>query len=159
MKSCLELDCSLPSRVAVISQREAYCSALPLPVDLRSGFPSKQALRTKQMSMLMSSLTSKPLHGKYITWLQSSDVNKLGSARWLQKHLHLESESTVFAIQDQVIATRVYEARIMNMTLPSLLCRVCGQAEETIVHLLSSCSVLAVSAYLYCHNLVASVLH
>jgi len=58
-----------------------------------------------------------------------------------------------------VIATRVYEARIMNMTLPSLLCRVCGQAEETIVHLLSSCSVLAVSAYLYCHNLVASVLH
>jgi len=107
----------------------------------------------------MSSLTSKPLHGKYITWLQSSDVDGPGSARWLQQHLHSESEFTVFAIQDQVIATRVYEARIMSMTLPSLLCRVCRQAEETIVHLLSSCPVLAVSAYLYHHNLVASVLH
>ena len=62
-------------------------------------------------------------------------------------------------VQDQVIATRVYKAKIMNKNIPSLLCRVCGQAEETILHLLSSCPSLAVPAYLYRHNLVASVLH
>ena len=106
----------------------------------------------------MSALFSKLLHGKYITLPQSDDVDKLGSAMWLWQHLDSESESTVFAIQDQVIATRIYEAKIMNKSLSSLMCRVCGQAEETIIHLLPSCPLLAVFAYLYCHNLVASVL-
>ena len=108
---------------------------------------------------MKSSLLSKPLHGKYATLLQSDSVDGSGSSKWLQQHLHSESESTVIAIQDQVIATRVYEAKIMNKSIPSLLCRVCGQAEETILHLLSSCPSLAVFTYLYCHNLVASVLH
>ena len=156
---CLELDRSLPSHVSLISRAEAYCSVLGLPIDLISGSPNKQALRAKQLSILMSSLISKPLHGKYITLLQCGDVDKPGSARWLQQHLHSESESTVCAIQDQVIATRVYEVKIMGKRLPSLMCRVCGQAEETIIHLLSSCPSLAPTAYLYRHNLVASVLH
>ena len=39
------------------------------------------------------------------------------------------------------------------------MCRVCGQAEETILHLLSACPQLAATAYLYLHNLVASVIH
>ena len=37
--------------------------------------------------------------------------------------------------------------------------RACGQAEETIIHLLSACSLMAVSVYLYHYNLVVSVLH
>lgn len=37
--------------------------------------------------------------------------------------------------------------------------QVCGQAEETIVHLLAACPVLALTAYLYRHNLVAAVIH
>ena len=48
----------------------------------------------------------------------------------------------------------------MMKSVPSVMCRVCGQAEETIVHLLSVCPQLtATAAYLYCHNLVASVIH
>lgn len=47
----------------------------------------------------------------------------------------------------------------MNKQVPSLQCRVCGQAEETILHLLSACPSMAVSAYLYRHNLVAAVIH
>ena len=156
---CCELDRLLPSRVSVISRGEAYCSELSLSIDMMSGRPTKQTIRARQLSALTSSLLSKPLHGKYITLLQSDSIDKLGSCKWLQQHLHSESESTMFAIQDQVIATRVYEARIMKKNIPSLLCRVCGQAEETILHLLSSCPSLAVSTYLYRHNLVASVLH
>jgi len=64
----------------------------------------------------------------------------------------------VFAIQDQVIATRVYEAKIMNMTLPHCYAGFVGRL-KTIIHLLSFCPSLAVSAYLYPHNLVARVLH
>ena len=156
---CCELDHSLPSRISVISRGRAYCSGLSLSLDLTSGHPDKRAIRAEQLSTLKSSLLSKPLHGKYATLLRSDSVDGSGSSKWLQQHLHSESESTVIAIQDQVIATRVYEAKIMNKSIPSLLCRVCGQAEETILHLLSSCPSLAVSTYLYRHNLVASVLH
>jgi len=67
--------------------------------------------------------------------------------------------STVRAIQDQVIATRVIEARVMHRSVTTLMCRVCGQAKETIVHLLAACPVLALTAYLYCHNLVVAVIH
>ena len=49
----------------------------------------------------------------------------------------------------QVICTRVIEAKIKHKTVPSVLCRVCGQSEETIVHLLAACPLLAAFAYLY----------
>ena len=38
-------------------------------------------------------------------------------------------------------------------------CRLCGEHEETIVHLLSACPHLAPAAYLYRHNLIAKVVH
>ena len=76
---------------------------------------------------------------------------------WLKSHIHSEMESTVhvFAIQDQVIATRVIEAKIIHKSVPS---GVCGQSEETIVHLLAACPMLAGSTHLYRHNPVLLVL-
>ena len=132
-----------------------YCSILTLSVDLMmSGSPNKQAVHAKQLSILMSLLVSKPLQSKYITLLESDNVDKPDSAKQLQQHLHSESESAAFAIQDQVIiATRVYKAKIISKHLPSPMCRVCGQVEETIIPLLSSW------LFLYCYNLLASVLH
>jgi len=50
--------------------------------------------------------------------------------------------STVRAVQDQVMATRVIEAKVMHKSIPTLMCRVCGQAEETIIHLLAACPIL-----------------
>jgi len=41
-------------------------------------------------------------------------IDKYRSLCLLQSHLHSETESTILAIQDQVIATRVIEAKIMN---------------------------------------------
>jgi len=71
----------------------------------------------------------------------------------------LETESTIIAIQNQVIATRVIETKVIHKSEPSLSCRLCGQAEETIVHLLSVCPVLAPTAYLHRHNLIAAAVH
>ena len=62
-------------------------------------------------------------------------------------------------VQDQVIAARVIEAKVMHESIPSLMCRVCGTAEEAIVQLLAACPTLATTAYLHCHNLVAVVIH
>ena len=78
---------------------------------------------------------------------------------WLRQHLRSETESSIIAIQNQVIATRVVESRVMHKSVPSILCRLCHEAEETIVHLLSACSRLVLTAYLHRHNLVAAVVH
>ena len=89
---------------------------------------------------MTDSLTAKPLHGKYFSFLASSGVDNADSTRWLRQHLHSESESTIFAMQDQVIATRINEAKIMCKNVPSL--RICDELEETIVHLLTACPLL-----------------
>jgi len=73
----------------------------------------KQIICKKQKSLLADSLVAKPLCGKYLSFLMSSNVDKGNSTRWLQQHLLSESESTILAVQDQVIVTRVYRAKIM----------------------------------------------
>ena len=78
---------------------------------------------------------------------------------WLKSHLHSELESTILAIQDQVVAARLIEAKIMKKHLPSLMCRLCGESEETIAHLLTAYSSLVANEYLYQHNLVPGVIH
>ena len=66
----------------------------------------------------------------------------------VRQHLHSETEYTILAVQDQVTAIRVMEAKVMHKSIPSLMCRACGSAEETIVHLLAAFPTLATAAYL-----------
>jgi len=40
-----------------------------------------------------------------------------------------------------------------------MMCRSCGEHEETVLHLLAACPLLAATAYLYHHDLVAIVVH
>ena len=47
----------------------------------------------------------------------------------------------------------------MRKHIPSLMCRLCGESEETIVHLMAACPSLAANEYLYRHNLVAGAIH
>ena len=86
-------------------------------------------------------------------------IFEYGCFVWLKQHLHSETESIIIAIQNQVIATRVIESKVMHKPVPSLMCRMCHQAEETIVHLLSACPQLVSTAYLHRHNLIAMVVH
>jgi len=158
---CCQLDGLLPPRVSILSRANAYCSSLEVASNWLAWPPCeiKKSLRDKQLSLLTESLSVKPLHGKYFSLLQSDGIDKRRSVCWLNQHLHSESESTVIAIQDQVLNTRVYESKIMKKMIPSILCRVCGQGEETILHLLSACSVQACTSYVYRHNLVARAVH
>jgi len=47
----------------------------------------------------------------------------------------------------------------MKKNIATISCRACGQAEESILHLLCACPALAPTVYLHRHNLVAQVLH
>jgi len=107
----------------------------------------------------MSSILDKPLHGHYYALLNKTSTDKCRSVYWLKSHVHSESESTILAIQDQAISTRVIQAKIMKLNIPSVMCRLCREHEESVVHLLAACPSLAATAYLYRHNLVAGVVH
>ena len=53
----------------------------------------------------MSALLAKPLHSQYFSFVNSDVVDKQSSFNWRRQHLHSETESTILAVQDQVIAT------------------------------------------------------
>ena len=91
--------------------------------------------------------------------MKSDSINTSRSFQWLKHSLHSESESSIFAIQDQVICTRVYQVKIIRSVVPSLLCRFCSEHEETIQHVLAGCPVLASTSYVERHNMVARVVH
>ena len=70
-----------------------------------------------------------------------------------------ETESTIFAAQEQAIRTNAKKQCIDKQDV-SLLCRMCAKWPETIVHITAECQQLAGYEYkLWQHNKVAQVLH
>ena len=161
MGTCLKLDELLLAQFALTSVASSYCASLSVPCDLwRCNVLSlKREICKKQKYLLMSALLAKPLHSQYFSFVNSDVVDKQSNFNWLRQYLQSEIEFTILAEQDQVIATRVIEAKVMHKSIPSLMCRVCGLAEETVVHLLAACPTLATTAYLHHHNLVAAMIH
>ena len=119
----------------------------------------KSIIWSAQRQKRVTRLCEKPLHGKFFTYIRSDNIIASHSFQWLKHSLHSESESSVFAVQDQVLCTRVYQSKIMRLPVPSLLC-MCQfyfEHEETIRHVLAGCPILAKTSYIQCHNMIASV--
>ncbi|KAI4469561.1 hypothetical protein MML48_1g01499 [Holotrichia oblita] len=103
----------------------------------------------------------KPLHGRYPTLLEDPHIDERATFAWLTRgDLYAESEGFIFSMQDQVVATKSYRKHILkDPNMPNAKCRVCGQKDETIDHLMGSCTVLAPKEYTDRHNNVAKILH
>ena len=127
-----------------------YCASFSVTCDLQqcNVLSLRSEICKKQKSLLMLALLVKPLHSQYFSFVNSDMVNKQSGFNWVRQHLHSETEYTILAVQDQVIATWVIEAEVMHKSIPSLMCRVCSSAEETIVHLLAAFPTLSTAAYL-----------
>ena len=160
VKECHDLISQMPSRRSLLSRATAFASDLGLDdiSNLSSG-QLKSTVCSAQREKLITTLCAKPLHGKFFNYIRSDNVHATRSFYWLKYSLHSESESSIFAVQDQVLCTRVYQAKIMRSPVPSLLCRLCHEHEETIQHVLAGCPVLASTSYLHRHNMVARVVH
>ena len=77
---------------------------------------------------------------------------------WLtQCDLKIETESLVFAAQDQALNTNYYNFHILGG--PNSSCRLCDSDNETVAHLVSGCSALAGTSYKKCHDAVGHCLH
>ena len=158
--ACCEVMSQFPPRKSLITRAGDISTSLALDnISDCNAELLKTVVCAAQRKKLLESLCAKPLHGKFYTWTQSADIDTSRNFCWLHHSLHSESESTVFAIQDQVLCTRMYKAKIMQCPLQSILCRMCHEHEETIQHLLSGCPTLATTSYLDRHNMVCRVIH
>ena len=99
----------------------------------------------------------KPMHGQFIR--QTMDIVDDMSWAWLRNGtLKRETESLITAAQDQCIRTNYIKARI-DKTLENSLCRMCGQKEETVMHIICECTKLAQKEYKKRHDLVGTAVH
>jgi len=72
--------------------------------------------------------------------------------------LKSETEGFIIAAQDQCIKTNYYRNKILkDGTDP--MCRICGQFQETVDHLVSGCPELAKTEYIQRHVKAAAYLH
>ena len=78
---------------------------------------------------------------------------------WIKtRYLKKDTEGLLMAAQDQALPTRNYKVNIMKEG-GTVKCRMCGERDETIMHILSECSKLAQTEYKKRHDKVATLLH
>ena len=77
-------------------------------------------------------------------WKQlEADVNCSLTHKWLTSaELKAETEGLAVAAQDQSLATRSYQNRVLNQDV-NLMCRVYNRFEETMNHITSGCPKFA----------------
>ena len=81
------------------------------------------------------------------------------TSTWLRKgNLKRETESLLIATQENAMRTNNIKARI-NKTQQNSKCRLCGDRDETINHIISECSKLAQKEYKARHDWVGKVIH
>ena len=100
----------------------------------------------------------KPLHGQYVR--STEEIRDDKSWNWLKRGtLKKETEGTLMAAQDQALRTNAIKSRIDKQDI-SPICRLCGEREETISHIVAECTKLAQKQYRHWrHDRVALVIH
>ena len=105
----------------------------------------KQKWEGKQLYGRFKRLINIISHDKTWTWLRKGNIKR-------------ESESLLIAAQGSAIRTNHIKARI-DKTQQNSKCRLCGDRDETINHILSECNKLARREYKARHDCVGKVIH
>ena len=105
----------------------------------------KQKWEGKQLYGRFKRLINNILHVKTWTWLRKGNFKR-------------ETESLLIAAQDNAIRTNHIKARI-DKTQQNSKCRLCGDSDETINHIISECRKLAEREYKVRHDWVGKVIH
>ena len=97
------------------------------------------------------------LHGQFE--VQTENLKTEESWNWLSKgDLKRETESLLMAAQEQALNTNSIKKNIYK-TSDDDKCRLCGNAPETITHIVSACKKLAQKEYLRRHDKVCLNIH
>ena len=99
----------------------------------------------------------KQLHGRF-KWL-INNISHDKTWTWLRKgNFKRETESLLMVAQNSTIRTNHIKARI-DKTQQNSKCKLCGDRDETINHIISECSKLAQKEYKARHDWVGKVIH
>ena len=99
----------------------------------------------------------KTLHGQFLRQTE----NEAGNDRWnwlRNTGIKRGTESMIMAAQEQAIRTNVIKAKI-DKTQEKSKCRMCGQVDETVNHIISECSKLAQKEYKRRHDWFGKRIH
>ena len=114
-------------------------------IDDRTTTTRKQKWEKKQLYGRFKRLINNISHQKTWTWLS-------------KRNLKRESESVLIAAQHNAIRINHIKARI-DKVQQSSKCRLCGDRDETINHIISECCKLAQKEYKARHGWVGKVIH
>ena len=114
-------------------------------IDDRMTITRKQKWEEKQFYGRFKLLINTISHQKTWTWLRKGNFRR-------------ETESLLIAAQNNAIRTNHIKARI-DKTQQNCKCRLCGDRDETINHIISRCSKLAQNEYKTRQNWVGKVIH
>ena len=114
-------------------------------MDNRMTINWKQKLEGKQLYGRFKRLINNISHDKTWTWLRKGNFNR-------------ETESLLMAAQNNAIRNNHIKARI-DKTQQNRKCRLCGDRDETINHIISEWSKLAQKEYKTRHDRVGKVIH
>ena len=90
-------------------------------------------------SWLLQHLVSKVVHGEYFKTVTNRPADKRLSALWLTRGvLQSKTKAFIVAMQDGVTKLLAYNWRIIIDDV-NLTCRICGNGDETLGHVLTSC--------------------
>ena len=99
----------------------------------------------------------KKLYGRFKRRINNISHDKTWT--WLRKgNFERETESLLIAAQINAVWTNHIKARI-DKTQQNSKCRLCGDRDETINHIISECSKLALKEYKTRHDRVGKVIH
>ena len=99
----------------------------------------------------------KQLYGRFKRLINNISRDK--TLTWLRKgNFKRETESPLIAAQNNAIRTNQIKARI-DKTQQNSKCRLCSDRDETINHIISECSKLALKEYKTRHDWVGEVIH
>ena len=105
----------------------------------------KQKWEEKQLYGRFKRLINNISHKKTWTWLRKGNFKR-------------ETESLLIAAQNNAIRTNHIKARI-DKTQQNSKCRLCGDRDEMINHIIRECSKLAQKEYKTRHGWVGKVIH
>lgn len=106
----------------------------------------------------MSKFKNKALHGQFER--ATEQVRDPESWGWLKRGiLKKETEGLLTAAQDQALRTNSIKNRIDKEDV-SPMCRLCGEREETVSHIVTECKKLAQREYkMWRHDKIGQVIH
>ena len=117
-------------------------------------------IRSKLKHQHLEMWKNKPMHSYIFKKVEANEeINVEASHNWLITGLSSHIEGYITSLQEQEIATKAtVKRRTKDSKIPSQ-CRLCGKQEETVLHVLGSCSALSSNLYISAsHDNIARVL-